>query len=413
MSQLRTAAFLPAALFCQKSEDVAELRAEVLSLLQLQQRWGSADHIVALHEVLEDKESVHIVLEYCKGGDLFELVSTSKNLSERDAAHILRQLVLAVQQIHACGLVHRDIKLENVLLTSPKSQKRARVKIADFGLCAEVRSSSKIHGAAGSPFYMAPEVVSRDRYGREVDIWSLGVVLYACLAGYLPFGGRTQDVIFSAVLRANPSFSKRPWGGVSYEAKSLVQAMLCPDPQRRIGLQAILNHPWMLRHCPPDPKKLPQAQAQAQAQVPSLRTHLSLWSDWRRRVSGTAAPRQPESAPGTLGSLTPAPAVASHEAQDVSPSESQEASGSPSGSQRSPGTPGSEEFQGSSASETETSAGSQSQEGYLGSCSLSPPPQSLPSSSSAPSGLPSAQARTVSSPIDIPRPLSPRRQSLC
>lgn len=133
----------------QKSEDVAELRAEVLSLLKIQQRWGPTEHIVHLQEVLEDRESVHIVLEYCKGGDLFELVSSHKSLPERDAAHILRQLVQAVQQVHACGLVHRDLKLENVLLTSPKNQKRARVKVADFGLCAEVTDGGAIYGAAG------------------------------------------------------------------------------------------------------------------------------------------------------------------------------------------------------------------------------------------------------------------------
>jgi len=121
--------------------------------------------------------------------------------------------VTGVQQIHDCDLVHRDLKLENVLLASPKNQKRARVKVADFGLCAEVGNSNKALGQQGAPFTW-PQRSLRERYGKEVDIWSLGVVLYACLAGYLPFGGRHRR-LFSALCSAPlPISPKSPGGGV-------------------------------------------------------------------------------------------------------------------------------------------------------------------------------------------------------
>lgn len=267
----------------QKVEDVKELCAEAQSLLKIQQKFGRADGIVAIKEVLEDRQAVHFVLEYCPGGDLFSYVASQGSLSERDTALIMRQLIDSLSQIHACDIIHRDLKLENILLASSKASKKVkpRVKIADFGLSVELPEGGQVQGAAGSPFYMAPEVFSQSAYGKEADIWCLGVILYACLAGYLPFEGKSHSDIYSDVMKADPPFSKRPWGSVSSDAKSLIRAMLNPDPTARIPLADILAHPWMLRFCPE--LRRPGAGAGATPRSGPV----SMWSEFlRRRMAG-------------------------------------------------------------------------------------------------------------------------------
>ncbi|CAI7760589.1 unnamed protein product [Closterium sp. NIES-53] len=240
----------------QRPEDLKELRAEVLVPLLLQaeaepaaaaarkresgQRAPKAAGFVRLFEVAEDESALHLIVEHCAGGDLFDHVARNKRLAERETAGIFRQVVSAVLRMHACGIVHRDLKPENIFLLRAPS-----VRVGDFGLSQQLtRARPRLRGLAGSPFYMAPEIVCGKEYGAEVDVWSLGVVLYTCLSGVLPFYGKNHNAVFAAACRADPDTSKHPWSHISTEAKHLVRSMLQADPTRRIRLHEILYHPW-------------------------------------------------------------------------------------------------------------------------------------------------------------------------
>lgn len=240
------------ALIVQKEEDVKELCSEVTSLLRVQKAISGHENIVRLHELLEDEASVHLVMDYCAGGDLFDYIAHQKRLSEKETAQIFKQLVTAVNALHLCGLVHRDLKPENILLTKPKGQVKGRpqIKVADFGLAVVLARGQQARGVAGSPFYMAPEVIKGKFYGREVDVWSMGVILYTCLAGSLPFWGKGHEAVFTSVCRAKPDFVRKPWPIVSPEAKHLIRQMLHPDPTKRVRLVDVLSHPWLVHHCP-------------------------------------------------------------------------------------------------------------------------------------------------------------------
>lgn len=130
---------------------------------------------------------------------------------------------------------------------------------------------------------MAPEVFSQAAYGKEADVWCMGVIMYACLAGYLPFEGKSHSDIFDDVMKADPPFNKRPWLGVSSDAKSLIRAMLNPDRKARAPLDDILVHPWMLKHCP----ELRKSEREEGASVSGGRSHVRLWPEFlRRKVAG-------------------------------------------------------------------------------------------------------------------------------
>ncbi|CAI5514452.1 unnamed protein product [Closterium sp. Naga37s-1] len=238
---------------------------------------------VRLVDVFEDESAVHIVMEHCEGGDLFEHVARHERLDERQTATIMRQIATAVAKMHEMGVVHRDLKPENILLTSTSchsdshlsttdcshvdSEKKSpadlslpslsaasltprclTVKIADFGLARVLKRGCRLHGLVGSPFYMAPETVRGREYGPEVDVWSLGVIMYTCLSGTLPFFGKNQNAVFAAVCRGEVDLETGShWPLISHEAKDLVRRMLDVDPNRRIGSSHIVQHPWFKR----------------------------------------------------------------------------------------------------------------------------------------------------------------------
>ncbi|CAI7798553.1 unnamed protein product [Closterium sp. NIES-54] len=450
----------------QRRSDLMELRAEVLSLLRLQKGEGerggkeqgagerargecgagSADGereelaFVRLYEVVvETRAALHLILEYCPGGDLFDLVIRQKRLTEAQAAAVFRQLLLAVHAMHRTGIVHRDLKPENILLSSGPGACRGRctvaecncseiegssasvdirssgnciststrhssssssndtgssrgtsfqsspsptlpasspflplssppspplppsspfhlsqtsqppspslashpssprlslppssptaslsplapppppfpplcsspppspvttatsppaclctgmrvnvvdfglaatpssptatppphtisatspppcpctgiqVRVADFGLAATLsRGQTAVCGVVGSPFYMAPEIIRGRPYAGEVDMWSLGCVLYTCLSGTVPFHGRTHREVFASVLGSAPDLKGKVWGGISREAKQLLRCLLVTDPGRRLKAHEVLKHPWVRAAC--------------------------------------------------------------------------------------------------------------------------------------------------------------------
>ncbi|KAF5329573.1 hypothetical protein D9619_009000 [Psilocybe cf. subviscida] len=203
--------------------------------------------IVRLYDVIETDKYIGIILEYASGGELFDHILAQRYLKERDAAKLFSQLISGVWYIHQKKIVHRDLKLENLLL-----DRHRNVIITDFGFANrfEHKSDDLMQTSCGSPCYAAPElVISEGLYvGSAVDIWSCGVILYAMLAGYLPFDddpanpdGDNINLLYKYIVSTPLSFPDY----ISMEARELLGMMLVPDPTRRTTLDAIMRHPWL------------------------------------------------------------------------------------------------------------------------------------------------------------------------
>lgn len=201
-----------------------------------------ADHpnIIKFFETFEDERYVHIVMEECTGGDLFDHLITNGQYTEQEAAVLLRKIISAINHLHHRHICHRDIKPENFLFQSP--EKLSEVKIIDFGLATKF-GEDQMHTVVGTPYYVAPDVL-QGNYGKECDVWSLGVLLYVMLAGYPPFYGDSQHEIFKRIIRGQFDFDREEWSDVSAEARDLISSMLVVNPAKRVTLEAVLRHEW-------------------------------------------------------------------------------------------------------------------------------------------------------------------------
>ncbi|KAF2285462.1 hypothetical protein GH714_004709 [Hevea brasiliensis] len=197
-------------------------------------------HVIQLYNLYEDESYLHMVMDLCSGQDLHNLIISNGVVPEAEARLLFIQLMKAVSHCHKYGVVHRDIKPDNILLDSLNS-----VKLADFGSAEVVMEGEMINGVVGTPYYVAPEVLVGREYGEKVDIWSAGVVLYILLAGFPPFYGETAEEIFDAVLRGNLRFPVRAFHGVSSAVKDLLRRMLCRDVSKRLSAEQVLRHPWI------------------------------------------------------------------------------------------------------------------------------------------------------------------------
>ncbi|GJP33455.1 hypothetical protein CLOM_g17994 [Closterium sp. NIES-68] len=237
-------------------EDKEDVRREI----EIMRRLAGNPYTLNLEDVFEDDKCVHLIMELCEGGDLFDDISSHGFMTETQAAAVFEEIVLAVMHCHEHGVLHRDLKPENILLVrrsgvrTPaeaddcKSPTRSfsltpRVKLTDFGLSLFVDAHKQVYGVAGSPFYLAPEVLSGN-YGHQADIWSLGVMLYMLLSGSAPFFGETEDEVLAAVKRGKFSFYRPIWGSISPFAKDLIRCLLRQDPAKRPTASDILQHPW-------------------------------------------------------------------------------------------------------------------------------------------------------------------------
>ncbi|KAK3162240.1 hypothetical protein QOZ80_1BG0087250 [Eleusine coracana subsp. coracana] len=219
-------------------EDVEDVRREV----QIMYHLAGQPNIVELKGAYEDKQSVHLVMELCAGGELFDRIIAKGKYTEREAAALLRTIVEIVHTCHSLGVIHRDLKPENFLLLS--KDEHAPLKATDFGLSVFFKQGEVFKDIVGSAYYIAPEVLKRS-YGPEADIWSVGVILYILLCGVPPFWAESEHGIFNAILRGQVDFSSDPWPRISSGAKDLVRKMLTSDPKKRISAYDVLNHPWI------------------------------------------------------------------------------------------------------------------------------------------------------------------------
>ncbi len=194
-------------------------------------------NVIRLLEVFEDPNHILIVMEYAAGGDLLKYVRAKGPLPEREARTIFRQVVYGLGHIHARGVLHRDIKLDNILLDNDGG-----VKICDFGVSKIISRFDMIKEQCGTPAYIAPEVISDEGYsGFYIDHWSLGVLLYAMLCASVPFKAKNMKELLQ-VIRTTPVSFPVP---ISEPAAQLITSLLRIDPVERLSIPEILAHPWM------------------------------------------------------------------------------------------------------------------------------------------------------------------------
>ncbi|XP_046717526.1 calcium/calmodulin-dependent protein kinase type II subunit beta isoform X7 [Silurus meridionalis] len=201
-------------------------------------------NIVRLHDSISEEGFHYLLFDLVTGGELFEDIVAREYYSEADASHCIHQILDSVNHIHQHDIVHRDLKPENLLLAS--KCKNAAVKLADFGLAIEVQGEQQAwFGFAGTPGYLSPEVLRKEAYGKPVDIWACGVILYILLVGYPPFWDEDQHKLYQQIKAGAYDFPSPEWDTVTPEAKNLINQMLTINPAKRITAQEALKHPWV------------------------------------------------------------------------------------------------------------------------------------------------------------------------
>uniref|UniRef100_A0A8C5A148 calcium/calmodulin-dependent protein kinase n=1 Tax=Gadus morhua TaxID=8049 RepID=A0A8C5A148_GADMO len=199
---------------------------------------------VRLHDSISEEGFHYLIFDLVTGGELFEDIVAREYYSEADASHCIQQILEAVLHCHQMGVVHRDLKPENLLLAS--KLKGAAVKLADFGLAIEVQSEQQAwFGFAGTPGYLSPEVLRKDPYGKPVDMWACGVILYILLVGYPPFWDEDQHRLYQQIKAGAYDFPSPEWDTVTPEAKDLINKLLTINPGKRVCATDALKHPWI------------------------------------------------------------------------------------------------------------------------------------------------------------------------
>lgn len=201
------------------------------------------DHpnVVRIYELFESPHRYYLVMEYCKGGELLEMISKKRRFSEQQAAQIMRQLFSVVGFLHAKGIVHRDLKPENILLEDRDED--LLIKIVDFGAATFLDEHGLANKIAGTAYYIAPEVLG-GTYNSKCDLWSCGVILFILLSGMPPFSGQTDKQVLAKVRTGAYSLNVDEFRTVSSDAKDLICKLMCPAPTRYTAAQAI-NHIWV------------------------------------------------------------------------------------------------------------------------------------------------------------------------
>lgn len=230
-----------------RTDDQASLTriVEEINILQV-----IGDHPSIIQLIDRDESQplrMRFVLELCEGGELYDRVQQRSYYPEADAKILIRNLLEACCYIHGKGIMHRDLKPENILLVSKMSN--TEIKISDFGL-AKIskdypRKLPRSHSICGSDFYLAPEVIKQEEYGREIDIWSVGVITYVIMSGSLPFFHTVLHKLYRQIVERDLVFPDKVWGKVSKGAQDFILRLLQVRPGDRLTSEQAMNHPWL------------------------------------------------------------------------------------------------------------------------------------------------------------------------
>merc|ERR1719387_2761101 len=209
------------------------------------------DHpnIIKLYETFEDHRNIYLVMELCSGGELFDRIIESGHFNEQQAAILMQQIIRAIYYMHENHVCHRDLKPENFLFLTKDPIEKNLLKIIDFGLSCMFESGQVLTTKAGTPYYVAPQVLA-GKYDKACDLWSCGVIMYVMLCGYPPFFGETDAEVLSKVRLGNFSFNAADWKNVSEDAKALIRMLLKMNPRDRYTAEQALNHEWIKAKAP-------------------------------------------------------------------------------------------------------------------------------------------------------------------
>ena len=200
-------------------------------------------NVVQMKEVFEDRGKMNLVMELVEGGELFDRIRQKKVFSEFTAFHITRQLLETVKYLHDVGIVHRDIKPENILLSD--DSEIPTIKLADFGLSKLVGPNDTLTVACGTLGYVAPEVLTQQPYGKQVDLWSVGIVTYLMLRGRLPFDSKDKHVLIQKTIEARLDLNPAYWGKYTQYALDFLRKILAKDPAERLSVEQAQEHAWI------------------------------------------------------------------------------------------------------------------------------------------------------------------------
>eukprot|EP00746_Dinoflagellata_sp_MGD_P158868 gnl/MRDRNA2_/MRDRNA2_86576_c0_seq17.p1 gnl/MRDRNA2_/MRDRNA2_86576_c0~~gnl/MRDRNA2_/MRDRNA2_86576_c0_seq17.p1 ORF type:complete len:505 (+),score=116.36 gnl/MRDRNA2_/MRDRNA2_86576_c0_seq17:88-1602(+) len=213
------------------------------------------DHpnIIKLYESFEDHRNIYLIMEICSGGELFDRIIETGHFTEVQAAMVMQQILRGIFYMHEIKLTHRDLKPENFLFQTKDPIEKCTLKIIDFGLSCKFSEGSVLTTKAGTPYYVAPQVLA-GKYDQSADLWSCGVIMYVLLCGYPPFYGETDADVLTKVRLGNFTFNAADWKNVSEDAKNLIRMLLKMNPRDRYTAEQSMNHVWIKN-------KAPKAQA--------------------------------------------------------------------------------------------------------------------------------------------------------
>uniref|UniRef100_A0A4D5R904 phosphorylase kinase n=1 Tax=Scolopendra viridis TaxID=118503 RepID=A0A4D5R904_SCOVI len=226
-----------------EEEEEFDIREDTVREISVLRLVAGHPYIIELHDVFESSTFIFLVFELCKNGELFDYLTKVVTLSEKKTKFMMKQLFEAVEYIHSQNIVHRDLKPENILLDDDMN-----IKLTDFGFAKVLRPKERLFDLCGTPGYLAPELLkssmheAAEGYGKEVDIWACGVIMYTVLVGCPPFWHRKQMIMLRNIMEGNYSFNTPEWDDITDAPKDLISKLLTVDPSKRITIADALKH---------------------------------------------------------------------------------------------------------------------------------------------------------------------------